>query len=221
MLTCARELAVVSLRAAAFFLVLLGSCTRQPSAVGDRNGDGRIQLLCIGDSNTDPGRAGLPKWCELLAAKHPEWQVRDGGLSFARAVGDCMFCGHTMLDEGIRQYSPDVVLIALGTNDIVMLRNPAEVAVDALLALRDQAVAANADVFVATIPPTYTGEDTEHFNQQIDAANALLAQRLPANRLIDFHSNMPKEDFDARGLHLNREGQEKRAAAADAALTAR
>jgi len=206
------------------FLILLGAvgCRTRPQ-VTDRNGDGHIQLLCVGDSNTDnQGLADQPKWCELLAQRHPEWKVVDGAARFAVAAGDCLLCGRTMLRSGLTSASPDVVLIALGTNDIVSFRKPPEATVDALLALRDQATAANADVYVATIPPAYaTYKDGSSPEPQIEATNALLAQRLPANRLMDFHSSLAKEDFAADGIHINRSGQEKLAAAADQALTSR
>ena len=218
----ARPLGGVRVGAIVVVLGALGACRHQTS-ISDRNGDGHIQLLCVGDSNTDnEGLADRPKWCELLAAKHPEWRVLNGAARFSQAAGDCFLCGQRMLRNGIGFASPDVVLIALGTNDIVSFRHPPEVPVDALVALRDQAVAANVDAYIATIPPTYgTFRGSERVAEQIRAANDMLRQRLPANRLMDFHSNLTREDFDADGIHLNRAGQEKLAAAADTALTSR
>jgi len=198
--------------------LVLATCQRQ-SAVVDRNGDGKVQVLCVGDSNTDP-RWGQPKWCELIRARHPEWSVADQGQMYARARGDCILCGSALLGSGIAKTSPDVVLIALGTNDIASTHDSPEAVVDALLTLRAQASAAGVEAFIATVPPVYgDSPEREHVNQQINAANALLARELPANRLIDFHSGMEPDDFEADGVHIKPSGQEKRAAAADRALS--
>jgi len=127
-----------------------------------------------------------------------------------------------MLAIGLAFTSPDVVLLALGTNDVISFRDPPEVAVDALLALRGRAGAADIDTFIATIPPIYTSlKENDEVNRSIDRANAMLAERVPADRLIDFHSNMTQEDFDSDGIHINQSGQEKRATAVERALANR
>lgn len=182
----------------------------------DRNGDGIVTLLCVGDSNTDiSGKRDQPKWCEFLGQLHPDWKAVNDGVSYARAIGDCLFCGQTIFGSVVGKLSPDIVILALGTND---MQDP-QGAVDALLALRDRAARTNAEVFIATIPPVFPPHPAyEERMEHIRAANALLAQRVPANRLIDFFSDMRQEDFKPDGLHINDAGQRKRAAAAERAL---
>jgi lysophospholipase L1-like esterase len=94
-----------------------------------------------------------------------------------------------------------------------------EAAVDALLSLRNSAARKNAEVLIATIPPVFPPIPAyEERMEHIRAANALLAQRVAPNRLVDFFSDMQREDFRPDGLHLNASGQRKRAAAAERAL---
>jgi lysophospholipase L1-like esterase len=194
--------------------VILIGCRSRPL---DVNGDGVVTVLCVGDSNTDPKvKADGPKWCELLAGEYagrPEWKFVNGGVGRAKAAGDGFFCGRTMLRAALAAVPADIVILALGTND---MQSPPEVAVDALLSLNDQAASAKAQVLIATIPPVYYGN--EEVSARIVAANALLAQKVAADRLVDFHSGMNKEDFHPDGLHINLSGQRKRAAAAHRAL---
>jgi lysophospholipase L1-like esterase len=200
--------------AAALSAALLSAC--HPHAT-DRNGDGNVTLVCIGDSNTDKGpKPNSTKWCEFLGQLHPDWKTVNNGVSWAKAAGDCFFCGQTMVGSVLATTPADIIILALGTNDT---QQQPEAVVDALLSLRERAARKKAEVFVATIPPVfppYPGH--EERMEHIKAANALLAQRVPPNRLVDFFSDMRREDFYPDGLHLTASGQRKRAAAAEQAL---
>lgn len=193
----------------ALCVAVLSACR---SHVLDRNGDGVITVICLGDSNTAQGKPPGPKWCEFVAQLHPDWKVINDGVAYAKAAGDCFFCGKMLLGSALIAV-PDIVILALGTND--MQQKP-EATVDALLSLRDQAARTNAEVLIATIPPIF--EHDPPFEEYVNATNALLAQRVTPNRLVDFFSDMQRDDFLPDGLHINSSGQHKRAAAAEKAL---
>jgi lysophospholipase L1-like esterase len=196
----------------ALYAVLLAACRAN---VKDHNGDGVITVLCVGDSNTDTGgKADSPKWCEFVAQHHPDWKFVNGGVARAKAAGDCLFCGHTLLASALESVNADVVILALGTND---MQKPSGEAVDALLSLRNRAAQTHADVLIATIPPVFY-ENAATVSERIDAANALLAQHVAPARLVDFFSDMRREDFYPDGLHINASGQHKRAVAVEKAL---
>jgi lysophospholipase L1-like esterase len=178
----------------------------------DRNGDGVITVICLGDSNTAPRVPPGPKWCEFVAQLHPDWKVVNDGALYAKAAGDCFLCGKMLLGSALLA-GPDIVILALGTND---RQQKPEATVDALLSLRDQAARTKAEVFIATIPPIF--ERDPSFEHYVNATNALLAQRVAPSRLVDFFSDMQREDFLSDGVHIKPSGQHKRAAAAEKAL---
>lgn len=196
-------------------VVCLGTagCTSAPRVL-DRNGDGVITAYCLGDSNTDPNwRPHVTKWCELLAAELPAWKFVNGGFANTAAAGECFLCGRTLLAAALESTPIDVVMIALGTND---MNSPPEPAVEALLALRSQAERAKAEVLIGTIPPIFTGNTAKM--DRINATNKLLAERAPRNRLIDFSTSMEPTDYHADGVHIIASGQRKRMEAALRAL---
>jgi lysophospholipase L1-like esterase len=179
-----------------------------------------VRILCLGDSNTEQAVApDRQSWCERVASRHPQWQFVNGGLHFTPASGDCFLCGRTLLGTTLAMSSYDLVLIALGTNDLVNFGYSPEATVDALLALRAQALASNADAMIATVPPVFGARRGS--GPQIDAANALLARRVPSDHLLQLHVELEAADFRDDGVHLNGSGHEKYAIAADRGLSGR
>jgi len=196
-------------------VLLLCACRRDGPRIVDRDGNGIIRIVCVGDSNSAVASPCLQAtWCELLAERYPRWEFANTSKGFARASGDTMLWGKPMVMQGLA-VSPDVVIIALGTNDLGAANLPPEAAVDAILGLRNEVLSHGLDAIVATVPPVVNGPDG--LNQRIDAANALLAQRVPPEWLIDFHTGMGPTDF-LDTYHLNESGQRKRAAAAEKTL---
>lgn len=196
-------------------LIVAGPGCRATPLVRDRNGDGLMTVYCLGDSNSDRNwQPRVAKWCDLVAAERPTWYVVNGSFMGTRATGDCFNCGQARLAAALAAMPIDVVMIALGTND---MKEAPEVAVDALLRLRGQAQMAGAEVLIATIPPVLSGDGAK--SDWVDRANALLTAQLPGNRLIDFSSGMTREDYAFDGVHIMESGQRKRAAAALRALS--
>ena len=116
---------------------------------------GHCHIVCLGDSNTGwivPGTPAL--WCEMLGARlqGTGWEVANRGQSgmIAGAVpasdGRQVISPHTgepryagfHLERVLARDQPDVLLIALGTNDIVGKR-PAWKVRDDILALKTRA----------------------------------------------------------------------------------
>jgi len=181
--------------------------------VVDRNGDGQTVLACVGDSNTDPdGPAiGAPKWCQLVAAAEPAWLVRDISLYGTTAWPRPRyypFSGRTLLAQALSASPPpDVVVIALGANDLLNGRSPLQLR-DALAELLAQA--AGTATWVALVTPDFGTATPE----RVVAANSMLA----GLRTIDFFSGMVRADMCADGLHVCASGQQLMAARALAAL---
>ncbi|MDX2170774.1 MAG: GDSL-type esterase/lipase family protein [Deltaproteobacteria bacterium] len=203
--------------ALAVLLLGSGACRTAPSRL-DRNGDGVVRVVCLGDSNSALGdpRVG-DTWCEYLAARFPDWQFVNQGKGFARATGDTMLWGKALLQH-VWRAAPDVLFIALGTNDLVAARQSPETAVAALLDFRAEAQRRNIEVAIATVPPAL--QQSPELQANIAAANRLLAAALPADRLIDFTSGLSEADFLPDGIHVNSRGQRKRADAAAATVHA-
>ena len=198
-------------------VMLAAACARMP----DVDGDGRLTVLAIGDSNTK----WLPcAWPEGLRGRHGVAVVNAGvfGLHATTALRDDMLRPR-LVDE-----HPDVVVIALGTNDVATGVRP-EVVVETLLLLASQAsshcygsgrcIAS----LVATVPPIYSPPNARDFMPQIRAINTTLRTRVDAAHLVDFDSWMP-EQFDPElvwrsdGVHLGCKAQALRADAVERLL---
>jgi lysophospholipase L1-like esterase len=195
-------------------LLLVTACT--PSAgVHDVNGDGRIVVVCLGDSNTDRRwpPPDTPKWCELAAERMPEWTFINHAVSGATVTrhADPRLWGDTQLDRAVPADAADAVVLAFGTNDVRGGRMTADI-----VAAYEVAVttieATGARAFVALAPPIYPPEP-EHAGALEELNRALRATFAPA-RLVDFHTGMGVKDFEPDGLHPNPGGQRKRAEAA-------
>lgn len=200
----------------ALLLLLLVAAACRSAAPADRNGDGVVRVVCLGDSNSALGdpRVG-DTWCEYAAARFPDWQFVNQGRGFARVMGNTMLWGKALLQH-VWRVQPDILLIALGTNDLLSAEQAPQQVVEALLDFRAEAQQRNIDVAIATIPPSF--RHSAELRANVDVANRLLAEALPADRLIEFNAGMERADFLPDGLHVNADGQRKRGAAAAAVL---
>jgi cysteine-rich repeat protein len=185
----------------------------------DVDGDGRITVLCLGDSNSTDFFTYVPSWCTVVAGMlGPQYTFVNRSVFGLNAISAAPF-----LANGLDTVAPDAVVLALGTND-VPFRAPEDVAV-ALLDL-DAQVRAHCygpgrcvQSWVASIPPRYPPQTT--LEAEITSTNELLASILstPTSRLVDFATDMSSDLYLPDGLHLNADGQVVRAERVRSALT--
>jgi alpha-tubulin suppressor-like RCC1 family protein/lysophospholipase L1-like esterase len=185
----------------------------------DRNGDGRIAVGCLGDSNTHSIHTSGRGWCERLAELAPAdgWRFENRGEGGATAVtGGSLIHADEHLAYALENDALDAVILAYGTNDLLFAKaSPVEVA-NAISRLRQRAHGHGLDVFVALVPPIQPGAGGGLAD--VAALNAILRERFPASRVVDFHTGMDPADFQD-GVHLGPGGQRKRAEAAWEALS--
>jgi lysophospholipase L1-like esterase len=175
-------------------------------------------VVCAGDSNTGMKNS----WCDMLARDLPEseWRfvnVSRWGTSAVFWVANDL--GRTLVASS----RPDVVVIALGTNDVC--RTPATEIVVALLALAVQSGDGCGGgnpcprVVIATIPPIFEPPPILSCQPAIDATNELLQATWPPNLVADFDSWVTgPEWYWPDGIHLTDDGQRRRAAEARTAI---
>lgn len=179
----------------------------------DRNGDGKVTVACVGDSNT---MARWPvvgdtvvRWCERVAAQFPGWTFRNYGMIGASTHEVTpgfppQTDARTQVAAAVADRA-DMVLIALTTNDVrVWNRTPAEVVTGYadLLAMIPAAV----PVGLIAPPPA-----EPHYTAALDAAWAAVASQWPGQRITP---TVPAGGMAADGVHLNDTGQAARATAA-------
>jgi alpha-tubulin suppressor-like RCC1 family protein/lysophospholipase L1-like esterase len=188
--------------------------------IRDRDGDGRITVACLGDSNTQPAPALLRTWCERLLDHLPaeRWRTVNRGEGGATAVefGSLILAGEH-LDYALENDAVDAVILAYGTNDLLFAGAAPKDVGHAYSRLRQRARAAGVDVFAALTPPVQPS--AQDINPQILELNELLAELFPGSRIIDFWSDMSPEDY-VDAVHLGESGHAKRARAAWDALSA-
>jgi lysophospholipase L1-like esterase len=190
-----------------------------PKGVRDVNGDGRVVVACLGDSNTERHwpTPNSRKWCELAAAEVTDWTFGNyavGGTTVTPPSDEHGWVG-PQLDAALAEGAPDAVVLAFGTNDVRFGRSTAEV-VDAYRAAVRRVEAARALAFVALAPPIFPPEP-DHTAALAELNDALRAA-FPAPRLVDFDGGMTRDDFESDGIHPTPAAQHKRAAAALRAL---
>lgn len=195
-------------------------------------------VLFIGDSLTL-----YPIGCEYpaqLERRHPPGRVLAYNVA-AMGTDTAWWLSKGKIDEKMAAHRIDVVVIALGSNDVRHGRS-FEGIVDDIVELRRR-VAATSDargrrprVLLATIPPQYNPperdqagrrnppNDAAPIRTQIVAANTLLRTRVPGDQIVDFDSWMPAE-WDAAvmdrpwdGVHIGCGGHGRRAEAVDRVL---
>ena len=190
-------------------------------ATDDGNEDRVLRsVACVGDSNTQASNDPTVRvnWCEILAERHPDidwFNTAIWGATATRA-GFGPWCGFDQVNKALG-FKPDLIIIALGTNDLVALDLDAKALTTALLSLRDQAEAGGAKGVVALIPPVLFAD--ADLAERIAETNALLlGSKIAA---IDFFDDFDPQDFtQPDGIHFTQSGHYKRAAAAESVLFA-
>jgi lysophospholipase L1-like esterase len=195
------------------FLAVAAVACASSSGVHDVNGDGRVIVACLGDSNTDARwpPPHTPKWCEF-AAEATGWTFANhavSGTTVTMPAAPARWAG-PQLDEALAD-APDAVVLAFGTNDVRTGRSTAEIVAAYRDAVR-RVDATGAMAFVALSPPLFPPEP-QHA-EQLAALNAALRGAFARDLLIDFASGMTRADYEPDGIHPNADGQHKRAAAA-------
>ncbi len=199
--------------------------------IRDRNGDGRITIVCLGDSNTQRGYLYDRTWCERLesllresAKSHSPtgspsalatWETINRGWSGATAISlPSMRRAEEQLAYTLEFDRPDVLILSYGTNDLLQEATPEDVLL-ASVRLLLRAREAGVDTFVALVPSAF--DQGAAFDAGVKATNELIRRAVRADRVIDFASVSSADDYHDE-VHLNAAGHEKRASAALAAL---
>ena len=182
----------------------------------DRNGDGRMTLVCLGDSNTASVHGAPMPWCERLHGLLPaDWSAVNRGLGGASAVSRLsLLHAEAQLDYALENDSPDVVLLAYGTNDLLAGVEVGEI-VRAYELHEQRALEDGVEVFVALTPPLRAPQS--RLAGRVEALNEALRAAFRPDRIVDFFSGIEPGDF-LDDLHLGDSGQAKRARAAAEAL---
>ena len=205
----------------------------------DRNGDGRIVIACLGDSNTDAGwqheqDPTFPRdrgWCERLpeALGAASVEIVNLAVPGASAVQQPMpsveeaqvhFDGDRQLAAVLAASAPDIVLISFVTNDAHPRRArelgrslTAEEVVGVHRELLARAESAGVLPLVATAPrPRAPGHGSRSYRLEglVVAINDGLREAVPEERLIDFAAAVVPADY-LDDIHMNSAAHERRA----------
>jgi lysophospholipase L1-like esterase len=182
--------------------------------LADRNGDGLIVVGCLGDSNTQIIPLRPRNWCEMLRDLMPEhgFATVNRGEGGATAVSEgSMIHAADHLDYALAYDRVDAVVMAYGTNDLLIARASPEEVVAAYRSFRTRAHAAGVDFFVALASPLLRELDSS--GTGVEILNAEIAKAFHEKEIIDFFSDMQPDDYEDE-IHLRDSGQAKRAAAA-------
>lgn len=163
-------------------------------------------ILVMGDSlSAEYGLERGTGWVSLIAKKLSEgkhaYRVQNSSIS-----GDTTAGGVTRLPDALKQYSPGIVVIELGSNDA--LRGLSLSATESNLAKMIQLIqqsGAQAILVGMEIPPNYGREYTSQFKQIFTT----LAQRHHV-RLVPFLLKgiaTDRQQFQADGIHPNEAAQ--------------
>jgi len=192
---------------------------------GDNNHDGALKLGCVGDSNTDdnffPLSYGSVKACEHMKNNYvwdSRFAIANYGVSATTACSSAANHMDSQITSAIAD-GMDAVLIAFGTNDMktVTCTSPQDT-VNCLLAGYRRLEAVGITAYVATVPPRYdSGECNAGDNA---AANVIIRNTFPSNRIVDFDTDFPSTLFASDGLHTEYDGNRRRGARTYSAMTA-
>jgi len=207
-----------------WLLVMLLVCSGcQSGCLVDYDADSTLRIGCAGDSNTLLNDS----WCERAAALMPQARAIRGTeigviepTAWAKhAVVGQPACNHGAIDmaEPLVNDGADIIIVALGTNDINGWGIPPKTVVGCLEDL--QAFLGMRQLFVALTPPVNPPVvNAAAKNVLIDDLNTRLRTAFPTASIIDFHDGFTVDLFYPDGVHLNPAGQQLRAERAVAAL---
>jgi len=202
---------------------------------GNVGGDGWITVVCLGDSNTQGGYlyAAGEGWCEQLERRleSPPWRTVNRGRSGATACRTPRrpespsepLDAEDMLERTLEEDRPDVVILAFGTNDVI-LGCDAEATLAAYHRMVARIALDGREALVALVPPFLppnTNRPRHPLDDRIDALNERLRREFRSAQIVDFASGMEPADYFADGVHIRPGGQLKHAEAARAALARR
>ncbi len=212
-----------------------------PASV-DRNADGAIVIGCLGDSNTSSrwqyaqpdGYSADQGWCEQLGALIDDPRVRVvnlglggatvtdndyGGVPQARLHYD----GSEQLAALLDTEPVDIVILSFGTNDVLSKISgvPRDI-VDNYNRLWRRIQTSDVLGFVATTPPVMPHRRSGKYRRdlgRIAELNARLVETFAPRSLMDFETGFVGADY-LDDIHLNAQGQAKRAAEAHRRIVA-
>jgi lysophospholipase L1-like esterase len=192
-----------------------GRAGASPVAAWDRgqlrdvDRDGRITVVCLGDSNTQAMAGASPPWCDRLAPLLPAgFRVVNRGLGGATATtAASLLDASAPLAHALENDAPDVALLAYGTNDVLAKVASREI-VAAIARHARRLQAEGVAPFIALVPPLRS--DDVASNRAVQELNAGLRQAFPAERILDFFSGFGDEALVDR-VHQGAAGQARRA----------
>jgi len=202
-------------------LALAVGCSKDRSPLTDRNGDGVVSLVCLGDSNS-AARGPSPSWCDRLRADLPAWSITNRSAVYSTATDPSpgvppLFNSRNQLATVLATTQPDGIVLAYGTNDVIQ-RKPVDEVVAAYRDRCAEAAAANVRCWVALTPPM--GGAWAEYEPAVEQLNAALRTAFPADNLIDFFDGIayPADFGGIDGIHLGDSAQRKRLVVARKAL---
>lgn len=216
------------------FLLASGGCTmdtgpstrgeRRPSESSTVKQQQAIKIMPLGDSITDgynvPGGYRIDLW-QALHEQGDRLDFVGSQENGPPELPDRHHQGHSgwridelhrHVEDWLQAAQPDIILLLIGTNDIVQGYN-LERAPARLDALIDDLFrhCPEAQVFVGSIPPI----DAPALNAQVQSYNQAIAQQIQARQVqgdrlvfVDLYAGLTTQDL-ADGIHPNRQGHRK------------
>lgn len=212
----------------------------------DRNGDGEVVVACLGDSNTEVGwqekepNGFAPElgWCEQLGDLLGDL-LGDRARTVNLGMGGATLLDHPVMvpsengpvvlaDAGrqlaiaLERHSPDIVILAFGTNDLLTAYGfDAKAVARAYRERWSQARDRDLIFLVATAPqflpretimirPRFKHGGDARQTDEIDLLNRKLRMQFPERLLVDFGTGFGTDQFMDR-VHLNADGHRLRA----------
>ncbi|MDG1958184.1 MAG: SGNH/GDSL hydrolase family protein [Candidatus Binatia bacterium] len=182
----------------------------------DNNGDGMLELACIGDSNTVGSTNVWPSnWCHWVAEEILNSAFATTNYSANGARIDSLWpdqSGATLLANALEE-KPDAIVFALGSNDLPYLRpghldEDIRVRIHQLEALVATARKNGAQSFVALLPPRFDQKEPSGARSRFNEA---IRAHWEPHEILDFDSGFSSSDFGSDGLHFKGVGHAKRA----------
>ena len=221
-------------------LIVLNPGIVSGQAIRDYNGNGKIEISHLGDSNTQLGWQELTTWSEALQQQYVnaglDWQIDATQAIGGATVNDFQIvlearplAAWSQLERTLESSTPDAFVFAFVTNDVVFwkLGNLPEKTAGSLMAAykthQETIAAVNEDipVFITTSPPVrlynaqswhLQGGKARDLGFSLSAANDAIFEQYPTYQIIDNYAPLnAKQDLVADGIHLSQQGHNKRA----------